>query len=173
MQGLDVLTNPNKMSGLGSAFQATSYYPQLKAFFNNFKTPVQSGGGGTIDPEVLNGKQDKFADIAERDGTVTVKSTVSNDRPPEFVFKNGVLELLAMHLQFGDGQGEVSLNGLNAPDDSLNISVNGNRIRNLADPIYDTDAVNKQYMDAAIGNIESTLDSIIAIQENLMGGDGE
>lgn len=44
MQGLDVLINPNKMSDLGAAFQATSYYPQLKAFFNNFKTPTQSNG---------------------------------------------------------------------------------------------------------------------------------
>jgi hypothetical protein len=103
---------------------------------------------GNIVPGVLiENKQDKFAKVTERDGTVTVKSTVSNDRPPEFVFKNGVLELLAMHLQFGDGQGEVSLNGLNFPDDSLNINVNGNRIRNLADPIFDNDAVNKKYLE--------------------------
>lgn len=98
----------------------------------------------------VDNKQDKFADVTERDGAVILTSTVSDDRPPRFVFKNGVLELGAMHLQFGDGMGEVSLKGLNAPDDSLNINANDNRIRNIADPIFDKDAVNKKYLDKKI-----------------------
>lgn len=117
----------------------------------------------------VDNKQDKFADVTEQDGVVTVKSTVSTDRPPIFVFKNGVLELGAMHLQFGDGMGEVSLNGLNTPDDSLNINANDNRIRNVADPKFDKDAVNKKYLDKKIDqtfNPESTnAQSGIAVAE--------
>jgi hypothetical protein len=66
----------------------------------------------------VDNKQDKFADVTERDGAVILTSTVSDDRPPQAILKNGVLELGAMHLQFGGGQGEVSLKGLNVPDDS-------------------------------------------------------
>ena len=120
----------------------------------------------------VSDKQDKFAEVTERDGTVTVKSTVSNDRPPQAVFKNGLLELLAMHLQFGDGMGEVSLKGFDAPDDSLNVNVNGNRIRNLANPIFEGDAVNKAYLDGVVGQVEAALDNIIAIQNTLVGGEG-
>ena len=120
----------------------------------------------------VSDKQDKFAEVTERDGTVTVKSTVSNDRPPQAVFKNGLLELLAMYLQFGDGMGEVSLKGYAAPDDSLNVNVNGNRIRNLANPIFEGDAVNKAYLDGVVGQVEAALDNIIAIQNTLVGGEG-
>lgn len=122
-------------------------------------------------PDVdLSGKQDKFAEVIERDGTVTVRSTVSNERPPQVVFKNGLLELLAMHLQFGDGQGEVSLNGFNVPDDSLNINANDNRIRNLANPIFEGDAVNKAYLDGVVGDIEGVLDELHNYAQTLANG---
>lgn len=102
----------------------------------------------------VDNKQDKFADVTERDGAVILTSTVSDDRPPRFVFKNGVLELGAMHLQFGDGMGEVSLEGLNAPDDSLNINANDSRIRNVADPKFDKDAVNKKYFERNLPSVD-------------------
>jgi hypothetical protein len=104
----------------------------------------------------VDNKQDKFADVTERDGAVILTSTVSDDRPPQAILKNGVLELGAMHLQFGDGQGEVSLKGLNAPDDSLNINANDNRIRNVADPIFDKDAVNKKYFERNLPSVDQT-----------------
>lgn len=46
----------------------------------------------------------------------------------------------------------------------------GTNIRNIADPVEDSDAVNKSYVDTKIGDIESVLDSIIAIQNSLLGG---
>jgi hypothetical protein len=104
----------------------------------------------------VDNKQDKFADVTERDGAVILTSTVSDDRPPQAILKNGELELGAMLLKFGDGQGEVSLNGLNAPDDSLNINANDNRIRNVADPIFDKDAVNKKYFERNLPSVDQT-----------------
>lgn len=111
----------------------------------------------------LSAKQDKFADVVINKNTVTVDAN-----------KELRIEGIETSLSLGfdvaklEADYEVYIHAKNG-----NVNVDGNRIRNLADPIFDADAVNKQYMDAAIGDIESTLDSIIAIQENLMGGDGE
>lgn len=44
-------------------------------------------------------------------------------------------------------------------------------IHNLADPSAPQDAVNKQYVDGLVGDIESALDSVIALQNSLIGGD--
>lgn len=44
-------------------------------------------------------------------------------------------------------------------------------IHNLADPSAPMDAVNKRYIDNLVGDIESALDSVIALQNSLIGGD--
>lgn len=54
--------------------------------------------------------------------------------------------------------GEVIINGLSV------------QIAGLEDPSSPSDAVNKSYVDTKIGDIESVLDSIIAIQNSLLGG---
>lgn len=41
----------------------------------------------------------------------------------------------------------------------------------FADPIENEDAVNKKYVDMAIGDIETVLDEIIELQNGLIGGD--
>lgn len=51
------------------------------------------------------------------------------------------------------------------------IDINNTRIYNLAEPINNNDAVNKQYLDTSVGNIESALDAIIELQNSLLGGD--
>ena len=43
-------------------------------------------------------------------------------------------------------------------------------VEGVAEPVGDTDAANKAYVDNSIGSIETALDSIIAIQEQLIGG---
>ena len=40
-------------------------------------------------------------------------------------------------------------------------------------PVFGVHAANKQYVDDLVGNIETALDSIIAIQESLIGGVAE
>ena len=44
------------------------------------------------------------------------------------------------------------------------------KLTRLVAPTNDTDAVNKNYVDTAIGSIDSALDSIIAIQNSILGG---
>ena len=50
-------------------------------------------------------------------------------------------------------------------------SSGGTPISNIADPVYPQDATNKRYVDSLVGDIESALDSVIAIQNALIGGD--
>ena len=45
------------------------------------------------------------------------------------------------------------------------------RIEDLVEPTKDGDAVNLGYLNTQLGDIETALDSIIAIQETLIGGD--
>lgn len=45
---------------------------------------------------------------------------------------------------------DVKLSGRRAEDDSANINADDCRIRNLADPIFDKDAVNKKYLDTIL-----------------------
>ena len=50
------------------------------------------------------------------------------------------------------------------------ISGGETRITDVVTPENNTDAVNKEYVDNKVGNIEEALDGIIAIQEELIGG---
>lgn len=49
--------------------------------------------------------------------------------------------------------------------------VDGNRIQNVATPEDSTDAANKAYVDGLVGSVESALDSILSLQNSLIGGD--
>lgn len=126
--------------------------------------------GGLINPEVLNEKQDKFATVSKTEDTVALIISDFSDRPPRLIFGEGMAQIETLDLKLV-GKQEISFEGLNTPDDGYNINVNKLRIRNLADPIFNKDAVNKSYFDTAIGNIETALDSIIALQNSIIEGD--
>lgn len=49
--------------------------------------------------------------------------------------------------------------------------VSGNRIQNVATPEDSADAATKGYVDGLVGNVELALDSIIALENELIGGD--
>ena len=125
-------------------------------------------------------KQDKFAEATERDGKLTLiagrELTLEGfDSTKDF---SGYLSLLYGMAELGaygtvtvkSGTDDVKLSGRKAEDDSANINADGCRIRNLAEPIFDRDAVNKAYLDGAVGDIEAAIDAVIALQENLIGG---
>lgn len=50
-----------------------------------------------------------------------------------------------------------------------NVDMHGNTLKNLPTPTEDGDAIPKSYLDGRLGDIKTTLDRIIAIQEQLMG----
>ena len=49
--------------------------------------------------------------------------------------------------------------------------VDGNRIQNVGNPEDSADAANKGYVDDLVGDIDTALDSIISIENGLIGGD--
>lgn len=53
------------------------------------------------------------------------------------------------------------------------VNMHGNTFKNLPNPTDDGDAVSKSYVDAQVGDIETSLDNIILIQSTLIGGDSE
>lgn len=56
---------------------------------------------------------------------------------------------------------------LSPSDDRMNPPI----IRNVSDGVQDNDVATVGQLNAAVGDIETSLDSIIAIQESLIGGD--
>ena len=123
-------------------------------FGNTTTTPLNPNafsGGGSTDVD-LSSKQDKFADV------VIDKNTVTVDANKELRIK-GIEASLSLGFDVAklEADYEVYIHAKNG-----NVNVDGNRIRNLADPIYDTDAVNKQYMDAAI---EERLSKFVNVAE--------
>jgi len=130
---------------------------------------------------VVSEKQDKFADITERDGILTLIAgreihleSIDSRKDP-----SGYLKLLFGMAELGSyGTATVSsivddvkLSGYRSEYDQANVNVDGCRIRNLAEPIFEKDAVNKAYFDSAVGDIEAALDAVIALQEQYMGGE--
>lgn len=102
----------------------------------------------------LSGKMDKFG---------TVKKNGNNGQTIQ-------LDTLT-YLNDSNGQ-TVAMIGM-SPDEvniNKNLGMMNKRIKNLGNPTDDTDAVNKKYVDTAIGSIDSALDSIIAIQNSILGG---
>lgn len=53
------------------------------------------------------------------------------------------------------------------------VDMHDNTFKNLPTPTAEGDAVPKSYVDTQVGNIETALDSIIAIQNSFIGGDSE
>lgn len=68
--------------------------------------------------------------------------------------------------------GDEDLNVLYLYGSAANASVEEVILRNLYPGAEATDAVTVSQLDAAVGDIESALDAILAIQEALIGGDG-
>lgn len=50
------------------------------------------------------------------------------------------------------------------------LDMNGRFIHNVLDGVEDNDAATVGQLNAAVGDIETALDSIIAIQDSLIGG---
>lgn len=125
------------------------------------------GDPGEIDQTLLDSKQDKFADISvDNEGSVTL--TPSKNIQIAVTDDNGQVLLVGKHATlYAD---YVNLHGLVSILGSLDFGYGNGKISNLGTPTADTDAVNKGYVDTAVGDIESALDAIIAIQEQLIGG---
>ena len=129
----------------------------------------------------VNNKQDKFADVIDSDSEKTLESLkkivllYQSNFDPRANSWISLEEMLAKI--FGStimlesvGETIIKANKIKLLSDN-GIDINNTRIYNLAEPINNNDAVNKQYLDTSVGNIESALDAIIELQNSLLGGD--
>lgn len=115
------------------------------------------GDPGEIDQTLLDSKQDKFADVIHEQSDGINQKYVRLDSE-HFILES--MDGTGIFWIFQDGS--IIL--------SKELVMAGNRISSLGTPAEDNDAANKAYVDSSIGNIETALDSIIAIQEQLIGG---
>lgn len=125
-------------------------------------------------------KQDRFAEVTERDGILTLIAgrelhLEGIDSSKDF---SGWLKLLYGMAELGSygavtvksAADDVKLSGRRAEDDSANINADDCRIRNLADPVFEKDAVNKSYLDGVVGDIEGVLDELHNYAQTLANG---
>lgn len=134
----------------------------------SYNPQSENAQSGKAVAEAIGNKQDKFADVTvDRDGNVLL--TPKKDLQIAANNDNGSVALVGKSVTlYGD---YTNLHGLVSVLGVLDFGYGNGRISNLGEPRADNDAVNRAYVDTAIGNIETALDSIIAIQEQLIGGE--
>ena len=103
--------------------------------------------------ELIENKMDKFGEIITDAGTTTIDSTSTLGR---LIWR---ADELFIDMKYGGsigstGAGEVAIHNLA----DVNPGTKG------------TDAINKNYVDGLVGDVEAALDSVIAIQNELIGG---
>jgi hypothetical protein len=54
-----------------------------------------------------------------------------------------------------------------------NLNMNGNKVINIADPSFNSDVVNKKYVDEAISIIRNVLSNVVSNVENKVSKDGD
>jgi len=108
---------------------------------------IGSQGGGDA-----SNKMDKFGRVFEEEGA-------------KFIQLDNVYTLRSP-----DGRNIVYIGSDGTPLFETDIVMCSKKITSLGTPTDDADAVNKNYVDTAIGSIDSALDSIIAIQNSILGG---
>ena len=95
---------------------------------------------------------------------------VTDDAIPTKLSQLEADSISGYELTIGASSLEIVGGSINLKSD-YGLSVEGNRIQEVGAPEQNTDAANKAYVDGLVGNIESALDSIIAMQNSLIGGD--
>lgn len=113
----------------------------------------------------VSGKMDKFGEVSTEGNTVTVdvgsggKNFIFYGNANAFEINSAIARINCGVFDLISGGNEV----ISADNGNL-------KLRRLIAPTDDTDAVNKMYVDDKVGSIETALDSIIAIQNSILGG---
>lgn len=117
---------------------------------------VKNAGG--VAPEQLDAKQDKFAEVDNSLSYLT-KLTPNNN--------NKILQLDCLGLDL-QATGQMALKKLNIVNGA---DANKSAIIYLETVDVEHSAATKGYVDGLVGDIETALDGIIAVQNALIGGD--
>ncbi len=114
----------------------------------NYNELLANGGNPDID---LSGKMDKFGEVVEDEASVWV--IPHGNKMFKFIFGNS-------HIQTYQDNFSMFVKGTNVKIDENGLFVNFVKMADV------------DYVDGFVGDIETALDNIIAIQNNLIGGDG-
>ena len=157
MQGLSVLNS--SMPGLIGEYVITSTYPTLKTFVTESEAIasdayVKAFSEATID---LSNYQEKIADITKENGLTTrIKFTTdTNENLADTA--NITLNTTNIDLAAYSSIYLYTHNGDIVLDSFGDIDASNNRIKNVAIPTEDTDAVNKKYVDDLIAALRTEL----------------
>ena len=127
-------------------------------FGNTTTTPINpdafSGGGGAD-------KMDKFGEVIQENSTTEIR--IEDTGAANFKFKIKGKNTGAC-FEFESSSPDGGRMRYGGPG---NFVVEDLEVLSPTKPNHPTD---KQYVDNLVGNIETTLDNIIALQENLIGG---
>lgn len=117
----------------------------------------------------LENVMQKFGIVTETaDGGRIITVTNDEGEPVDFVFCTS--EYMGAEFEAGQLRLHGKGGGLVLISENHEIDCSDGRLVNVDSPSDDYDAANKLYVDTAIGDIETALDGIIAIQESLIGG---
>ena len=134
--------------------------------FDNPRTPV---------PDNITVTGNLLVDEVLYDTSVTnkayVDNAVSEKKVPTKLSQLEADSISGYELSIGASRLDFSGGSIHISKADYGFSVDGNRIQNVGNPEDSTDATNKGYVDGLIGDIDTALDSIISIENNLMGGD--
>lgn len=152
-----------------------SHYEDTFKDISNEIVGGQGGGNGvvdqTYDPNSTNAQSGKA--VAEALKNIDVSDKMDKFGTVKKSGNNGQTIQLDTLTYLNDSNGQtVAMIGMSTDELNLNknLGMMNKKITNLGNPTTDTDAVNKNYVDTAIGSIDSALDSIIAIQNSILGG---
>lgn len=124
-------------------------------------------------------KQDLFAEVEEQTFQRVVRADKNlsfevgeNDQKGTIDVGHGYVSAFSFgDMEFSSKIGGIVLRGKAEEGDMANVDVCGCRIRNLAEPKNPADAVNKEYFDAVLGDIDTALEKVISVQDDYIGGD--
>ena len=129
--------------------------------------------------QVFSTKQDLFAVVEEQPNQRLIKADKNlsfevgeNDQKGTIDVGHGYVSAFSFgDMEFSSKIGGIVLRGKAEEGDMANVDVCGCRIRNLAAPQNPADAVNKEYFDAVLGDIDTALEKVISVQDDYIGGD--
>ena len=106
----------------------------------------------------------KFKDVADKQDKFAVVTEDENEKTFDFEKQSMV--------NFQNSKGALRLRGSKIFIQSdYGFNVEGSKIENVATPTQINDATNKKYVDSLVGDIETALDEIKALQDSILGGE--
>ncbi len=128
--------------------------------------------------QVFSTKQDLFAAVEEQPNQMIIKpdknlsfeAGTGTQKGNVDIGRGYVSAYCFGDMEFSSGIGGIVLSGKAEEGDTANVDVCGCRIRNLAEPKNDADAVNKAYFDSVLGDIDAAIGKVISVEESYIGG---